>query len=99
MAFAMFSSLFENLIQAVNIVGSLFYGAVLGVFAVAFFFKTIKGTAVFWAAVIAEIIIMTLYLLGQKGIVSIAYLWYNLIGCGLVIIIGWLIQMLLPRKY
>lgn len=92
MLFAMFSSLFENLIQAVNIVGSLFYGAVLGVFAVAFFFKKIGGKAVFWGAIVSEVIILLLYLLGEMGIVSIAYLWYNLIGCVLVIIVSSIIQ-------
>ena len=98
MAFAMFCSLFENLIQAVNIVGSLFYGAVLGVFAVAFFFKKIGGTAVFWAAILSEVVILTLYLLGEKGIINIAFLWYNLIGCVLVIILGLLLQGLIPNK-
>ncbi|HQW70890.1 MAG TPA: sodium:solute symporter [Saprospiraceae bacterium] len=98
MAFAMFCSLFENLIQAVNIVGSLFYGAVLGVFAVAFFFKKIGGTAVFWAAILSEVVILTLYLLGEKGIINIAFLWYNLIGCVLVIILGAILQGLIPQK-
>ena len=98
MAFAMFCSLFENLIQAVNIVGSLFYGAVLGVFAVAFFFKKIGGTAVFWAAILSEVVILTLYLLGEKGIINIAFLWYNLIGCVLVIILGIILQGLIPNK-
>ena len=98
MAFAMFCSLFENLIQAVNIVGSLFYGAVLGVFAVAFFFKKIGGTAVFWAAILSEVVILTLYLLGEKGIINIAFLWFNLIGCVLVIILGIILQGLIPNK-
>ena len=98
MAFAMFCSLFENLIQAVNIVGSLFYGAVLGVFAVAFFFKKIGGTAVFWAAILSEVVILTLYLLGEKGIINIGFLWYNLIGCVLVIILGIILQGLIPNK-
>ncbi|MBK8354678.1 MAG: sodium:solute symporter [Saprospiraceae bacterium] len=98
MAFAMFCSLFENLIQAVNIVGSLFYGAVLGVFAVAFFFKKIGGTAVFWAAILSEVVILTVYLLGEKGIINIAFLWYNLIGCVLVIILGIILQGLIPNK-
>ncbi len=98
MAFAMFCSLFENLIQAVNIVGSLFYGAVLGVFAVAFFFKKIGGTAVFWAAILSEVVILTLYLLGEKGIINIAFLWYNLIGCALVIVLGGILQGIMPHK-
>ncbi len=98
MLFAMFTSLFENLIQAVNIVGSLFYGAVLGVFAVAFFFKKIGGNAVFWAAIAAEGIILSLYVLGEMKIVSIGYLWYNLIGCVLVIAFGMIFQAVNDSK-
>lgn len=98
MLFAMFTSLFENLIQAVNIVGSLFYGAVLGVFAVAFFFRKIGGNAVFWAAIAAEGIILSLYVLGEMKIVSIGYLWYNLIGCVLVIAFGMIFQAVNDNK-
>lgn len=98
MLFAMFCSLFENLIQAVNIVGSLFYGAVLGVFAVAFFFKKVGGTAVFWAAVVSEIFILALYLLGEYGILQIAFLWYNLIGCALVILLGHILQGIMKSR-
>ncbi|HPB53858.1 MAG TPA: sodium:solute symporter, partial [Saprospiraceae bacterium] len=92
MLFAMFTSLFENLIQAVNIVGSLFYGAVLGIFAVAFFFRKIGGNAVFWAAIAAEGIILSLYVLGEMKVLSIGFLWYNLIGCVLVITFGMVFQ-------
>lgn len=98
MLFAMFTSLFENLIQAVNIVGSLFYGAVLGVFAVAFFFRKIGGNAVFWAAIAAEGIILSLYVLGEMKVLSIGFLWYNLIGCILVIAFGMVFQAIDNRK-
>ncbi len=98
MLFAMFTSLFENLIQAVNIVGSLFYGAVLGVFAVAFFFRKIGGNAVFWAAIAAEGIILSLYVLGEMKVLSIGFLWYNLIGCVLVIAFGMVFQAIDNRK-
>jgi len=98
MLFAMFCSLFENLIQAVNIIGSLFYGAVLGVFAVAFFFKKVGGTAVFWAAVVSEIFILVLYLLGEYGILQIAFLWYNLIGCALVVLLAHILQVILESR-
>ncbi len=74
--FALFANLAENLIQAVNILGSIFYGVVLGMFLVAFFMKRIGGTAVFWAALAAQALVFALY-----AKLSISYLWYNVIGC------------------
>ncbi|MCP3932708.1 MAG: sodium:solute symporter [Bacteroidetes bacterium] len=90
--FALTASLFDNLIEAVNIIGSIFYGTILGIFVVAFFFKAIRGRAVFISAIITEIIIITVFLLDRYEIIDIAYLWLNLIGCVLVIIFGGLIQ-------
>lgn len=84
--FASVASLFENLIQFVNIIGSLFYGTILGVFIVAFFFKKIISKQVFWAAILSEILI--LFIFYQDWV---AFLWLNLIGCILVIIIAHLI--------
>lgn len=75
-AFALFASFAENLIEAINILGSIFYGVVLGIFLVAFFFKKVGGTAVFWAAILAQVLVIVLY-----NILTISYLWYNLIGC------------------
>jgi solute:Na+ symporter, SSS family len=75
-AFALFASLAENLIEAINILGSIFYGVVLGIFLVAFFLKRVGGTAVFWAALAAQALVFVLYFS-----LSISYLWYNLIGC------------------
>jgi len=75
-AFALFANLAENLIQAVNILGSVFYGVVLGLFLVAFFLKWIGGTAVFWAAIAAQALVFVLY-----ASLQISYLWYNVIGC------------------
>jgi hypothetical protein len=74
--FALFANLAENLIQAVNILGSVFYGVVLGLFLVAFFLKRVGGTAVFWAALAAQVLVFALY-----STLSISYLWYNVIGC------------------
>lgn len=85
--FASVVSLFENLIQFVNVIGSLFYGTILGVFLVAFYIKKIKGRSVFMAAIISEILVITIY---QFDIV--AFLWLNLIGCVLVVSLAWLIQ-------
>ena len=90
--FAMSARLFDNLIEAVNIVGSLFYGAILGVFVVGFFLKQVRGNAVFYAALLAETIVITLFVLNYYGIVNIAYLWLNLIGCLLVVGIASLLQ-------
>ena len=83
--FAVMADLFDNLIEAVNILGSLFYGTILGVFLVAFFFKKVKGNAVFIAALISQAIIIVLYTLNRYDIIDLAYLWYNLIAPGLVI--------------
>jgi SSS family transporter len=83
--FAVMADLFDNLIEAVNILGSLFYGTILGVFLVAFFFKKVKGNAVFIAALISQAIIIALYTLNRYEVIDLAYLWYNLIAPGLVI--------------
>jgi solute:Na+ symporter, SSS family len=96
--FATLASLFENLIEAVNILGSLFYGTILGVFLVAFFFKYIKGNAIFVSAVISQILIGVLFYLNRTGIYEIGYLWYNLIGPTLVIFFGFLFQAIFPKK-
>lgn len=80
--FALFAQLLENLIEAVNILGSVFYGTILGVFLVAFIFKRVKGNAVFIATLFAQAIVFILFAQYQD---VIAYLWFNLIGCGSVI--------------
>lgn len=82
---ACFANLAENLIQLVNIIGSIFYGNVLGIFLLAFFFKYIKANAVFIAAIITQIIIIGLYFLDNAEIINLPYLWLNLIGCVIVI--------------
>lgn len=98
LSFATFASLVENLIEAVNIVGSIFYGVILGIFMVAFFMKFVKGRAVFAAAIISEAIVITVFILSRQGIIDIAYLWLNAIGCLLVMVIAALLQPLLPEK-
>jgi Na+/proline symporter len=75
----------DNLIQLVNIIGSIFYGNVLGIFLLAFFFKTVRGTAVFTAAVFTQLIVITLFLLDFWAIIKLPYLWLNFIGCFIVI--------------
>ncbi len=91
---ACIADLFDNLIQLVNIIGSLFYGNVLGIFLLAFFFKRVQGNAVFIAAIITQIIILLIYYFGiyqpeELGLAPVlSYLWLNFVGCILVIYIA-----------
>ncbi len=87
------ANLFDNLIQLVNIIGSIFYGNVLGVFLLAFFIKYVKSKAVFWAAVITQIIIIYIWYIDLMP-----YLWLNLVGCAIVIGIAILLQSLFNDK-
>ena len=91
--FASVVSLFENLIEFVNIIGSLFYGTILGIFLVAFFFKQVGAKAVFIAAIITEAIVI--FIFSQDWV---AFLWLNLIGCVCVILIGLALQPLIPAQ-
>jgi solute:Na+ symporter, SSS family len=92
LAFASFASLLDNLIQAVNILGSLFYGTVLGIFLMAFLVRRVQGHAVFFAALLSQGTVLALFALSEIG-----YLWYNVIGCVLVAVLGLLLQALMPR--
>ena len=85
--------LFDNLIQLVNIIGSIFYGNVLGVFLLAFFIKYVKSNAVFWAAIITQLIIIYLWYIDLMP-----YLWLNLVGCSIVIFISIIIQLIIGNK-
>lgn len=87
-AIASVASLFENLIQLVNIIGSIFYGNVLGIFLLAFFFKRIQGKAVFYAAILTQILVIVTFYVDLMS-----YLWLNLLGCGLVILIAYFFQL------
>jgi solute:Na+ symporter, SSS family len=84
---ASFANLVENLIQAGNILGSIFYGSILGLFLVAFFLRSVRGSAVFFAALLAQILVLVLF-----GTLSISYLWYNLIGCVAVVVFSIIFQ-------
>ncbi|MEZ4775011.1 MAG: sodium:solute symporter [Bacteroidia bacterium] len=97
--FALFASELGNLIQAVNILGSLFYGTLLGIFVVAFFMKKTKGRAVFFAAIIAELVVIGFYVLPQifPSIPDIGFLWFNLIGCLVVTGLAAIFQAVLPE--
>lgn len=82
------ANLFDNLIQLVNIIGSIFYGNVLGIFLLAFFFKFVKGNAVFVAAIVTQIIVIIGWYLDWMS-----YLWLNAFGCLLVIILATITQV------
>jgi len=91
--FALFASQLGSLVEAVNILGSLVYGTILGIFLVAFYLKKIGGNASFYAALVAELIVLYCYLF-----TSIPFLWYNVIGCLSVIILALILNPLLPKK-
>ena len=93
MLFAMLATFAENLIQFVNIVGSLFYGTILGIFLTAFYLKKVKGTAVFSAALIAEVVVFYCFFY-----TDIAFLLYNIIGCAVVMVLAVLIQSMLHES-
>jgi Na+/proline symporter len=84
---ASFANLVENLIEAGNILGSIFYGSILGLFLVAFFLRWVRGSAVFFAGLLAQTLVLVLF-----WTLSISYLWYNLIGCGAVILFSLALQ-------
>jgi Na+/proline symporter len=90
--FANFAQGFGALIEAVNQVGSLFYGSMLGVFVVAFFMKKAGGTAAFWGVVAGQ---ATTFAVAR--FTPIAYLWYNMIGCLVVLAVAWGITILSKR--
>lgn len=85
---ALYASRVGNLLEAVNRLGSLFYGAILGIFVCAFYFKSIRGSSTFYAALITEAVVIGLFYF-----TSIAFLWYNVIGCLLVMLIAWIINL------
>ena len=88
-SFASIGNLFENLIQLVNIIGSIFYGTILGIFLVAFFIKKITANSVFWAACISQIIIFFIYFN-----IDLSYLWLNFIGAVVTILLSIIFESL-----
>lgn len=93
MVFAMLAGFAENLIQFVNIVGSLFYGTILGIFLTAFYIRFVKGTAVFCAAIVSECVVFACY-----KFTDIAFLLYNFIGCFVVIFLSIVFQQLFAKN-
>jgi Na+/proline symporter len=92
-AVALFSGKVGNLLVAVNQLGSLFYGVILGIFVCAFFVKKVGGSAVFYAALITQAVIFCLF-----KFTDIAFLWYNAIGCGLVLALALLFNLFRQKQ-
>ena len=90
---ALYAAKLGNLIEVVNILGSLFYGTILGIFVTAFYLKSVRGTAVFYAALVTECLVVIAWYFELS-----AFLWLNLIGCGLVMIFSLIFQLVLPEK-
>jgi SSS family solute:Na+ symporter len=89
--FASAASLFANLIEAVNILGSIFYGPILGLFVVALFVRWVTSTPVLIGAVVAQVLVVILFLTS-----TLSYLWYNVIGCLAVVVVSLLVQAVWP---
>ncbi|MCZ6703240.1 MAG: sodium:solute symporter, partial [Ignavibacteria bacterium] len=85
--FALYANNVGNLIQALNILGSLFYGSILGIFLAAFYFKRIRGNSIFSAAIVAQILVFLCFIFS-----NISFLWFNVIGCVAVILFGYMFQ-------
>jgi uncharacterized sodium:solute symporter family permease YidK len=97
--FALFVSFAENLIEALNIVASIFYPALLGVFVVAFFVRKVGGSAVFWAALASQALVLALFFAGKiYPAHEIGYLWLNPIGCGACVIFSVIFQALIRKS-
>lgn len=92
-AFASSARLFDNLIEAVNILGSIFYGTILGLFVVAFFLRRVAGTAALIGGIVAQTLIVVLFFVSDLG-----FLWFNVIACVTVVVISLLLQAILPRR-
>lgn len=97
LSFAIMATNTENLIEAINIIGSIFYGTILGIFIIAFLIKYVKGNAVFYGALIAQSIVFVVHFLIVSGYFSLGYLWYNVIGFSATIIFSMIIQSILPK--
>jgi Na+/proline symporter len=100
--FACIGTLFENLIQLVNIIGSIFYGTVLGIFLVGIYSKRIQSDAIFYSAVFSQITIFIIYYFAiyiyPSGEEKLGYLWLNFIGALLTIVIAWLLERLVFKN-
>ena len=88
-SFATFATLLDNLIEAVNILGSVFYGTLLGLFIVGFFVRRVSATPVLLAALVAQTVVIRLFLTSDLG-----FLWYNVVGCAVVVAISLILEQI-----
>jgi Na+/proline symporter len=95
---AEFATGMGSLIEAVNVLGSLFYGVILGIFLVAFYLKKIGSNAVFIAAIIGELIVITFFLLDKYEIIGLGFLWLNVVGAIAVVLLSLLLQLFLKKE-
>ncbi|NCI46902.1 sodium:solute symporter [Sediminibacterium soli] len=95
---AEFATGMGSLIEAVNVLGSLFYGVILGIFLVAFYLKRIGGTAVFISAILGELIVIAFFFLDRYNIIGLGFLWLNVVGAVAVVLLALLIQPILPSR-
>ncbi len=93
LAFAQYASRLGSLVEAVNILGSLFYGTILGIFLVAFYVKRVKGGAAFWAALVAQAVVLACFVFTR-----ISFLWFNVVGCLCVVVFALLFHSLAPPR-
>ncbi|MFZ1375002.1 MAG: sodium:solute symporter [Geothrix sp.] len=93
MAFAEYAARLGSLIEAVNILGSLFYGTILGIFITAFYVKRVRGGTAFYAALVAEVGVLACF-----KFTAISFLWYNLIGCVAVVALAWVFSFFQPPQ-
>jgi solute:Na+ symporter, SSS family len=93
---AEFSNNVGSLIEVVNILGSLFYGVMLGIFLVAFYMKRVGGDAVFWAAIFTELLVIALFVLDKTGVIGLGFLWLNVVGALGVALFASVLQLFRP---
>jgi SSS family transporter len=94
---AEFATGMGSLIEAVNVLGSLFYGVILGIFLVGFYLKKVQSNAVFIAAIIGELIVITVFILDKTGIIGLGFLWLNVIGAVVVVLLSLVLQRFFKR--
>jgi len=95
---AEFATGMGSLIEAVNVLGSLFYGVILGIFLVAFYCKKVGSNAVFISAILGELIVITFFLLDKYEIIGLGFLWLNVVGAVAVVLIALLLQVFLKKQ-
>lgn len=95
---AEFATGMGSLIEVVNILGSLFYGVILGIFLVAFYLEKVQSNAVFIAAIVGELIVIAFFLLDKYNVIGLGFLWLNVVGALAVVILAWIAQQILPNK-